>query len=522
MNKSQANPIELPAPISSATNTIVVRCYQCSALVQIPGQHTNTIFACGACGVALEIADVEHGITRMPVASLVAPLTLTQGASALLDAVLPGHEIISLYEADTYGQRYRVRLPDGRQHRVLIIDPELAKEPSFISQVDEYAHKAQNVLVPNVLTLNRIVKIDGTVVYISHDPAGYEPLSTFLLREKTLNPHLAVSIIRQLALALEQSAQCGLFHGWLCPEVILVDETGKALLDDLGVPKHYPFLFRYASTPSKAYECYVAPELAAKNPAVDLQTDIFSLGALFFRMITGESIVQTESLSKAHAVMNAKGIRAIRDLKPAIHINVEKFYQQLIAIERKKRFNRYFSIIENCEQFAGATNRLSRQLTEGVSPHIRTSLAEALQPQHNELRPVGFDKIINDTTRLIHRSSSDSTANHAHHHDIHDTTRVEQRDRRRSSTSDWKASKTSPFMAKISGDETPIPVKSPSTEARRSTKSNRQPRLGRVSEKLRSLNRRPQTSQSTIVLWTISIMMIAIVVIAFLVHQGQK
>jgi serine/threonine protein kinase len=115
-----------------------------------------------------------------------------------------------------------------------------------------------------------------------------ESLRTQLQRHYNLDLAHALWIGRQAAEALAALHRGGFLHGDVKPDNIQLACEGRAVLLDLGFahrPGENAAFLRSGYVLGTAN--YLAPELCGPNPTADLASDVFSLGATLFEMITG-------------------------------------------------------------------------------------------------------------------------------------------------------------------------------------------------------------------------------------------
>src|SRR5208282_4461570 len=107
-----------------------------------------------------------------------------------------------------------------------------------------------------------------------------------------LSPREALEIIPQICAALQFAHDEGIVHRDIKPENILLDKKGRVKIADFGLAKilgQEPKDIRLTGardvvgTPH-----YMAPEQVEKPQEVDHRADIYSLGVVFYEMLTGE------------------------------------------------------------------------------------------------------------------------------------------------------------------------------------------------------------------------------------------
>jgi len=116
-----------------------------------------------------------------------------------------------------------------------------------------------------------------------------EDLAKKIAREGVLSEDEALSITYQIAQALQHAHWSGLVHRDVKPENIMVTPDGTAKLLDLGLARpanaEATRLTETGMFVGSAY--YASPEQAKSESAIDTRSDIYSLGATLYHMVTG-------------------------------------------------------------------------------------------------------------------------------------------------------------------------------------------------------------------------------------------
>lgn len=111
-----------------------------------------------------------------------------------------------------------------------------------------------------------------------------------------LAPKRALILLFQLAIALEDAHRCGILHRDLKPQNVLFRADRSIALTDFGVSRHMDL----AGTLTVEGEVlgtphYMSPE-QGRAEVVDARSDLYSLGAMFFEMLTGTKPYQAKSI----------------------------------------------------------------------------------------------------------------------------------------------------------------------------------------------------------------------------------
>src|ERR1044072_3503580 len=180
---------------------------------------------------------------------------------------------------------------DTRHHRpvaVKVLSPELGAVlgvERFLSEIQVTA----NLQHPNLLPLFDSGQANGLLFYVMPYIEG-ESLRARLKREKQLPIDAAVQIATSVASALDYAHRHGVIHRDLKPENILLHE-GQPLVADFGIALAVSHAGGERITQtglSLGTPQYMSPEQATGDRVVDARSDVYSLGAVTYEMLTGE------------------------------------------------------------------------------------------------------------------------------------------------------------------------------------------------------------------------------------------
>jgi serine/threonine-protein kinase len=226
-----------------------------------------------------------------------------------------------------------------RSVAIKVLKPELAARLGSERFVREIKVTA-NLQHPNILPLYDSGAAHGFLYYVMPYVEG-ESLRAKIDREGQLSVEEAIEVARAVAGALDYAHEHGVVHRDIKPENILL-HRGQALVADFGIALAVSAagaerITETGFTIGTAY--YMSPEQAAGRP-VDARSDIYSLGAVTYEMLTGDP---PHRASSAHAVIakilseKPSSISQSRELVPA---NVDAAVQRALAKSPADRFKR--------------------------------------------------------------------------------------------------------------------------------------------------------------------------------------
>ncbi len=177
-------------------------------------------------------------------------------------------------------------LKHDRQVAIKVLHPELAAVVGAERFLKEIRTTAQ-IQHPNILPLFDSGSMDGQLFYVMPFVDG-ETLRARIVRETQLPIHDAVRITSEICSALDYSHRHGVIHRDIKPENILLHD-GRAIVADFGIAySQSPGEQRLTETGlAVGTPAYMSPEQALGSHTIDARSDIYSVGAVLYEMLTG-------------------------------------------------------------------------------------------------------------------------------------------------------------------------------------------------------------------------------------------
>jgi hypothetical protein len=171
---------------------------------------------------------------------------------------------------------------------IKVLKPELAASPESLERFRREARIVANLSHPGILQLHTFGELGGTWYFVMSYVRG-ESLSELLRRRNRLPWTEAHRILVELADALACAHRFPVVHRDIKPANILIEaETGRTVLTDFGISKlHGADDALTASGAVVGTPHYMSPEQTLAHSDVDERSDIYSLGAVAYRMLAG-------------------------------------------------------------------------------------------------------------------------------------------------------------------------------------------------------------------------------------------
>src|SRR5207253_8310580 len=200
-------------------------------------------------------------------------------------------EILSLLGAGGMGAVYKARQPRLDRFVALKILPSTgAVGINFEERFNREARALARLSHPNIVAVHEFGQASGLHYFLMEfvDGANLRQLE----QGARLSPREALQIIPQICDALQYAHDGGVVHRDIKPENVLVDRKGRVKIADFGLAKildRDPQSLRLTTegqvmgTPH-----YMAPEQIERPLTVDHRADSYSLGVVFYEMLTGD------------------------------------------------------------------------------------------------------------------------------------------------------------------------------------------------------------------------------------------
>src|SRR5215472_14040889 len=205
-------------------------------------------------------------------------------------ALFPQLEILGFLGKGGMGAVYKARQPAlDRVVALKILPAQVVGGPGFAERFNREARALAKLSHANIVGVHEFGQVNGQPFFIMEFVDGLTLRE--LERAGKLSPREALQIVPQICEALQFAHDEGIVHRDIKPENILLDKKGRVKIADFGIAKIMGSDAEPALTETKVAigtPQYMAPEQVEKPETVDHRADIFSLGVVFYEMLTGE------------------------------------------------------------------------------------------------------------------------------------------------------------------------------------------------------------------------------------------
>jgi eukaryotic-like serine/threonine-protein kinase len=223
---------------------------------------------------------------------------------------------------------------DEELHRrvaVKVLADHLADDENFRARFLQESKLASRLSHPNVVQVYDAGETDGSPYIVMEYVSG----ETVAQSGKLLHAE-AVTLALQACAGLQHAHNAGLVHRDVKPANLLVREDQVLKIADFGIARAAELtrLTQHGTVLGTA--AYLSPEQAA-GEEVTAATDIYSLGAVVYELLTGRAPYEFDSLAELAAQQAGGVITPLRDLEPSVPEPVEAAVMHALAREPRFR-----------------------------------------------------------------------------------------------------------------------------------------------------------------------------------------
>jgi Tol biopolymer transport system component len=294
----------------------------------------------------LKFDDRGDRFIEQPALELAAKMMAHEKPESLVGQQLGSYQILSLLGAGGMGVVYKgcdIRL--NRSVAIKVLPKDKMSDPERKRRFIQEARAASALNHPNIITIHDIGSEGGIDFIVMEYVAGRTLDERIPRKGMRLDEALKVAI--QMADALAKASAAGIVHRDLKPRNVMVTEDGAVKVLGFGVAKLTEVLETYGE--SRTLESlteervivgtvsYMSPE-QAEGRKVDARSDIFSLGAVLYEMLSGQKAFAGDSkLSMLTAILKQEP-KPIGQLVPDIPPQLGRIINRCLRKDPARRF----------------------------------------------------------------------------------------------------------------------------------------------------------------------------------------
>ncbi len=288
------------------------------------------------------------------------------------------YELLDLLGMGGMGAVYKAR--DRRLDRTLAIKFLRCVDPNLTLRFLREARAQARIDHPNICRVYEVGEVSGRA-YIALQFVDGEPLhhvaSRMSLDEK-------IAVMRDVAAAVHEAHRLGIVHRDLKPANVMVERTEGGcwfpVVMDFGLASEATVEAGITESGTLlGTPAYMSPEQARGDVrAVDRRSDIYSLGASLYELLTGQPPFSTTALAQVLAQVIHDDPPAPRSLVPTLPVDLETITLKCLAKDPAERYPSARALADDLGRYLDGEPILGRRLSRWRRLRLRARRHRAL------------------------------------------------------------------------------------------------------------------------------------------------
>ncbi len=253
-------------------------------------------------------------------------------------AEIPGYRLLQKVGRGAMGTVYKgLHLGLQREVAIKVLHQDLATDSTQVARLQAEARLLASLDHPNIVRALDAGESHGFPYIVTEYVEG-ESLRDRLARSGPLPELEALRIARALADALEKARRMGVVHRDVKPGNVLLTRQGEPKLMDLGLAKGPVDTGITQQGATVGTPQYISPEQAQDPRKADTRSDIYSLGATLYALVTGRPPFEGSTLAEVIAKVLYETPTPPRVLNPAVSAETAYLIERMMLKDPSLRY----------------------------------------------------------------------------------------------------------------------------------------------------------------------------------------
>jgi len=238
---------------------------------------------------------------------------------------------------------------------IKMLGDQLTDDQSLVARFLREARAVADLNHPNVVQVFTVDTHDGRPYFAMEYVEG-ESLTELIRTARRIDPKRAVRLLKEVATGLGAAHDKGVVHRDIKPDNIMLTKHGGVKVVDFGVAKvEDPNTKLTATGIAVGTPNYVSPEVCL-GLEIDKRSDLFSLGVVFYEMLTGDTPFKADSPLEMLTKVAHADIPDITAINPQIGAPVRLILHHLLEKKAEHRYQDAHQLVQDIDSYINGNN----------------------------------------------------------------------------------------------------------------------------------------------------------------------
>lgn len=238
---------------------------------------------------------------------------------------------------------------DDREVAIKILKDEYLNNEEFIRRFKNESKAIAMLSHPNIVKVYD-VSFGDMIQYIVMEYIDGITLKEYIDMQGVIEWKDALHLTTQILKALQHAHECGIVHRDIKPQNIMLLQDGTIKVTDFGIARFSDKATRTMTEQAIGSVHYIAPE-QARGEVTDGKTDIYSVGVMFYEMLTGKLPFDGDSAVTIALMQLQSTPQMPREVNPAIPVGLEQITMKAMEKQQSDRYSSAAEMLSDIERF---------------------------------------------------------------------------------------------------------------------------------------------------------------------------
>jgi serine/threonine protein kinase len=271
---------------------------------------------------------------------------------------------------------------NNRIYAIKIMHLELTNDDELLARFQREAHILLNLSDPHIV---RIVDYGNESImnYIVMDYIDGQNLKYYMISQGQMEALRALNYARQIAEGLDAAYKQGVVHRDIKPQNILINSKDVVKITDFGLARSRETITLTQSNVFMGTAYYISPEQAESGRSADTRSDLYSVAAVLFEMLSGKPPFEGETAVDIVIKHMNDPVPSICRMRPDLPKEMDSFLQKAMAKSPAQRYatpREFIAALEQIEERIQTMPPQKRRTEQGYEQNGNVGTVKPPEP----------------------------------------------------------------------------------------------------------------------------------------------